>query len=92
MQQTIDVVEDVFLGYFGAITFPAAFQNEVGDAILARVFLVTSVKKRCLIGSAFVIVVKREALSATIGIKISNYIGNMDRKIFYTSNTRNTNN
>ena len=69
VQQAIDVVEDIFLGHFGAIAFPTAFQNEVGDAILARVFLIISVKKRCLISRALFIVVEGKAL-CSITLKV----------------------
>ena len=72
---TEEQLEDVFLGHFGAIAFPAAFQNEVGDAILTRVFLITSVKKRRLISRAFFIVIEREALcSDIVKMKIWNHI------------------
>ena len=92
VQQAIDVVEDVFLGHFGAIAFPAAFQNEAGDAILACVFLITSVKKRCLIGIALFIIVEREALSFFHKFQVWQLICYHNGKTFSISCSRHANN
>lgn len=46
MQQPIDIIKNIFLADLRAVAFPAALQNEIRDAVPARVLFLFAVKKR----------------------------------------------
>ena len=66
MQQAIDIIENVFLADLRPVACPAAFQNEIGYAVLARVLAFFAVKKRRLVDGFLFVIVQREALNPTI--------------------------
>ena len=67
MQQAVDVIENVFLRYPGAIAFPAMLQNEIGNAILAcELRVIVSVKQRRVVDGFFFVIVKWKALCSSI--------------------------
>lgn len=63
MQQAIDIIENIFLADFRPVACPAAFQNEICYAVLARVLAFFAVKKRRLVDGFLFVIVQREALS-----------------------------
>ena len=66
MQQAIDIIENVFLADLRPVACPAAFQNEIGYAVLARVLAFFAVKKRRLVDGFLFVIVQRESLNPTI--------------------------
>ena len=70
MQQAINIIENVFLTDLWPVACPAAFQNEIRYAVLARILALISVKKRRLVDGFLFVIVQREALACLQSMQV----------------------